>query len=258
MIRPSTSPTGADLKRVRPFLRAIVRLDGSAEGRPEDAVGTAFLAAPGRLITNAHVVAELEDRTDPRHRGSWSARFGVEQSPRPGRVRVPIEGVIARDDQLDLAMLAVRRLFGEPLELALERAIPGAQVATISYPSYDARVPDWVAQLFGGRSAASMRRRAPSFGAPRTGGSFTTAPRSAETPARPYSTLQPQRSQVSTGAVSTTTRTTPLALRSCADSSLPTADVANCSWRIGSSCRLAASRVDATRAARLPTQPRGV
>ncbi|WP_406673774.1 MarP family serine protease [Nonomuraea sp. N2-4H] len=61
---------GAELRRAR---RAIVKVQGNAESCNKHIEGTGFVYAPGRIMTNAHVVAgvtrnlEVIDASDNRH-----------------------------------------------------------------------------------------------------------------------------------------------------------------------------------------------
>lgn len=92
-----------------------------AEG-PERIGGSAFLVAPGLLVTNAHVA--LRCRAQGR---------SLEVAGQPGAWRV-----LTEDSSTDLALLAGPGLGGSPLSLsAAQRLPPGLPVLVLGYPLRD-------------------------------------------------------------------------------------------------------------------------
>ena len=100
---------------VRVASRSVVRVDGSACGLAIE--GSGWVAAPGIVVTNAHVVAGEQDTT-------------VELGGRaPGLQARPV----AFDPTHDIAVLSVRALGVAPLRLAAE-PLAGAGGAILGYP----------------------------------------------------------------------------------------------------------------------------
>jgi S1-C subfamily serine protease len=93
--------------------KSVVRVTGIACGLGVE--GSGWIARPGLVVTNAHVVAGVE-------------RPWVDRGEGPARPAI----VVVFDEQNDLAVLRVRGLEGRPLPFAdPERGVP---VALIGYP----------------------------------------------------------------------------------------------------------------------------
>jgi S1-C subfamily serine protease len=88
-------------------------------GRACDAVqeGSAFVVAPGYVVTNAHVIAGV---TDPEVQPSGGPAIWAR--------------TVLFDPDVDLALLLVERTPGPPLPLAIEPLEPGAAGAVLGYP----------------------------------------------------------------------------------------------------------------------------
>ena len=92
---------------------SVVRITGIACGLGVE--GSGWIAAPGLVVTNAHVVAGIRSPTVDRHRGK------------------PRESVVVHfDPRNDLALLRVPGLAGAPL--ALGSPVSGEPAALLGYP----------------------------------------------------------------------------------------------------------------------------
>lgn len=78
--------------------------------------GSGFVAADGYIVTNAHVVAGMDDPEVRSAAGSWTAR------------------TVLFDPDLDLAVLSVPQTPGPPLAFATESLERGAPGAVLGYP----------------------------------------------------------------------------------------------------------------------------
>ncbi|HXF37563.1 MAG TPA: MarP family serine protease, partial [Actinomycetota bacterium] len=113
---PVEGPTRRDLRAaVRAADEATVRVVGAACGRIQE--GSGFLAGPGLVVTNAHVVAgvrqpEVEEADETRHEAA----------------------AVLYDPRLDVAVLRVGDLGTLPLDLADDPAGRGASGAVLGYP----------------------------------------------------------------------------------------------------------------------------
>jgi S1-C subfamily serine protease len=122
---PSLSGPSADVPRptkgilskagVRAAFRSVVRVVGTACGLGIE--GSGWVAAPGLVVTNAHVVAGESDTT---------VQVGGEGAGLPARV-------ILFDPTNDVAVLRVPNLSESPLRLAASPA-SGTAVAILGYP----------------------------------------------------------------------------------------------------------------------------
>jgi S1-C subfamily serine protease len=131
------------LEKVLPSV-GRVELTGDVRGR--DWLGTAFLVAPGVVMTNRHVAVEFAVQGAE---GSWSFAPGVstridwrEEYETPATAEFPLVEVIGIHDKLDLALLRVEaRDDGQPTPLALAAEEPGdvrgRKVVVIGYPAWD-------------------------------------------------------------------------------------------------------------------------
>ncbi len=106
-----------------PDLAAIVRavrpsvLKVTADGCGRRTSGSGFVAAPGLVVTNAHVVAGID-------------RPSVIDSAGSHRT-----SVVFFDPEMDLAVLRTRGLAGRPLPLRREEASRGQQGGVLGYPA---------------------------------------------------------------------------------------------------------------------------
>ncbi len=138
--------------RVKPLLYSIGRIDLN-DGRT-GAVGTGFVATPGLVLTNRHVLAALSGGTEVLERGQATVRFHQEfGSVDPPGATVAITGVAGVHPRLDMALLRIDDPVGRPaLPLRPAPAEPSAAVATVGYPLEDPlRNPIFAPAIFGTR-----------------------------------------------------------------------------------------------------------
>jgi S1-C subfamily serine protease len=119
-IVPVDEPDSALLRDpdVKAARKSVVQVSGTADSCNEQITGSGFVVAPGRVVTNAHVVAGVDD---PTVRVSGLG-FGVRGT------------VVYFDPRLDLAVLAVPDLEAPALELSAERAGRGDPAVVIGFP----------------------------------------------------------------------------------------------------------------------------
>lgn len=138
---------------VEPYLGSVGRIDRATwrRGQAPVPVATGFLIAEGRLVTNDHVVDELTLNTGALIPRQAEVRFGQEHGPSHEPDPVPIEAVVARDPDLDLAVLAIapRPMPGTTVRLVPVAVSVGTPVAAVGYPMRSARDLDVVSGLFG-------------------------------------------------------------------------------------------------------------
>jgi S1-C subfamily serine protease len=106
-------PGIANLPGVRRAAPSVVRVTGTACGLGVE--GSGWIARPGIVVTNAHVVAGVRDARVDRRDGKYLSA-----------------DVVGFDVRNDVAVLRVRGLAGRPLEVAEPRA--GTAVAILGYP----------------------------------------------------------------------------------------------------------------------------
>ena len=94
---------------------ATVQVVGEACGRMQE--GSGFLAAPGYVVTNAHVVAGVEAPE-------------VREADGTAHAATPV----LFDPELDVAVIRIAEPVGPPLELATEPAERGDGAAVLGYP----------------------------------------------------------------------------------------------------------------------------
>ena len=112
------APPDSALARSAEVTRArasIVKVLAGAGGCGHDSEGSGFVYAPGRVLTNAHVVAGMKTVTVQDH-GERSAR------------------VVLFDPDVDVAVLRVDGLTGAPLTFASTVAGPGRSAVVAGYP----------------------------------------------------------------------------------------------------------------------------
>ena len=95
-------------------LASTVRIEGNGCGGIS--VGSGFVAAPGYVVTNAHVVAGIRRPVVLDRNGHHAAT------------------VVWFDPSVDFAVLKTDDLAGPPLPLATERALRGTTAAVLGYP----------------------------------------------------------------------------------------------------------------------------
>ncbi|MHB1234881.1 MAG: MarP family serine protease [Microbacteriaceae bacterium] len=113
---PPLPSTSTDTPALNAAARSVVKIVGNASQCGQDQLGSGFVVAPGRVITNAHVVAGVTAPViQPSGGGAW-----------PGRV-------VFFDSVHDLAVIAVAGLPTKPLSLAANLSA-GASAAFDGYP----------------------------------------------------------------------------------------------------------------------------
>jgi S1-C subfamily serine protease len=104
--------------------RSVVKVLGTAPSCSRRIEGSGFLYAPGRVMTNAHVVA-----------GTRSSTIEVNGSRRSGRV-------VVYDPQRDLAVINVPGLNGPVMPFSTRGAVTGSDAIVLGFPldgPYDAQ-----------------------------------------------------------------------------------------------------------------------
>jgi len=136
-------------------------------------LGTAFLVAADRVMTNVHVAISFAERTG----SGWKVGTGLsplvdflaeDGNPARSEFRVVAIDCLHPDPRLDLAVLRLERagVRGEPLPLPLPlngdpaRVQPGGRIYVIGYPAADDRHDLSVVDAVFGR-ALSVKRLAP-------------------------------------------------------------------------------------------------
>ena len=113
---PSLPAEVSDSPEVSTALSSVVRIHGSAKGCEGQVNGSGFVVAPGRVVTNAHVVA------------------GVDQPAVQARGQLPVTGRVVYLDPLnDLAVVAADGLDAAPLALS-EDVSAGSEGVVAGYP----------------------------------------------------------------------------------------------------------------------------
>jgi len=105
------------VRRDRAAGAGVVRVSGEAEACGRGQEGTGFVVAPGRVVTNAHVVAGM---SEPQVQAGGAGRW------LPGRV-------VVFDAARDLAVLDVPDLPARPLALGADR-VRGDDVVVAGFP----------------------------------------------------------------------------------------------------------------------------
>jgi hypothetical protein len=110
---------------------------GRIEIGPDEPAGTGFLVADGVLVTNRHVLDFLSRGTRVLQSGQGRVRFQAEVNPVNFEPPVPIEGVIAFHETLDIALLRVRPTRRSPLTIAATPPQVEDHVAAVGHPFDD-------------------------------------------------------------------------------------------------------------------------
>lgn len=122
VVLPVEAPDGEEAAAAAAVAEAVrqgvVKVDGVARECGRGVEGSGFVLAPGRVVTNAHVVAGVED---PR------VQVGGVGDPLPAEV-------VVYDPERDLAVLDVPDLTGGALPLAAEPLGPGEAAAVLGFP----------------------------------------------------------------------------------------------------------------------------
>ncbi|MEV4347095.1 serine protease [Actinoplanes sp. NPDC049596] len=137
-------------KTVEPYLTVVGRVDRVGGGAlPAGPVATAFLIAPGLVVTNRHVVDELTLGTGRLVRGQAVIRFGQQYERGAEPPPVKIAAVHATHPDLDIAVLrlAAEPNLGDPIPLSGDT--DAEDVAVVGYPLEPERVPPFVRAQFG-------------------------------------------------------------------------------------------------------------
>lgn len=108
--------TSTDTPALNKAAASVLKIAGTAYQCGQNQTGTGFVVAPGRVVTNAHVVAGVDEPVVETPGGRAM----------PGRV-------VYFDAQHDLAVVAVDGLRSEPLALAADLP-PGSAAAFAGYP----------------------------------------------------------------------------------------------------------------------------
>ncbi|MCU1401706.1 MAG: serine protease [Microbacteriaceae bacterium] len=113
----SAAPAGPpDTAALSTAAQSVVKITGNAFQCGQNQSGSGFVVSPGRIVTNAHVVAGVSAPViDPPSGGAWQGR------------------VVYFDPAADLAVIAVNGLPTKPLALASNLA-PGASGVFDGYP----------------------------------------------------------------------------------------------------------------------------
>lgn len=114
-IDPAGPPATPEVEAAAAKAKAsTVRIEGTGCGGVS--VGSGFVAAPGYVVTNAHVIA------------------GVRQPIIMDQVGRHKSAVVWFDPDIDMAVLRTDNLSGPPLPLATKRAERGTSAAVLGYP----------------------------------------------------------------------------------------------------------------------------
>ncbi len=148
----------------RPRGAALAFSVGRIDSTNGERLGTGFLAAPNRIMTNHHVLEALSFGTFELQRGQGVIRFEQQLEPADTAGPVDITRVIAYEPFLDMALLEIdppAAFAREPLEFAATNAQDGDDVAVVGYPmkDVDRRNPRFTEILF--QSRYDVKRAAP-------------------------------------------------------------------------------------------------
>lgn len=111
---PAAPPSAEVARATDAARRSTVKVTGAGCGGISS--GSGFVAAPGLVVTNAHVVAGIDE---PRIEDSLGRRTAV---------------VVLFDPDFDVAVLRVNRLAGRPLPLARSTIPEGQNGAVLGFP----------------------------------------------------------------------------------------------------------------------------
>jgi S1-C subfamily serine protease len=163
-LNPTVAPAFPDWtkfqKSVKPFLYSVGRIDIV----PKESVGTGFLVSDGVLVTNKHVLDILSKGTGELEEGQAVVRFKYEAGLPDEEEPVNITGVIAAHEELDIALLQVKKQkftkTRKPFALDTGLVEAGQPVVALGYPLDDpVRNPLFIRALFG--NVFGVKRAAP-------------------------------------------------------------------------------------------------
>ena len=118
---------------LEPLKGAIGRIDLG----PAEPAGTGFLVADEVLVTNRHVLDVLSRGTRKLQAGQGTVAFQAELHPTASEPPVPIEGLIAFHQGLDMALLRIRPPRRTTLTIAAAPPAVEDQVAAVGHPFDD-------------------------------------------------------------------------------------------------------------------------
>jgi S1-C subfamily serine protease len=161
----STFPNWTAFQTAAACLRLVGRIDrASPTPATAESIGTGLLVAPGFLVTNKHVLADLSRGTDVLEPGQAVVRFDWEDGAFAADMPVSVTGVGPVHPSLDVALL---KLAGSPAPPASPAATfdeapiaDNADVVVVGYPLDDKdRNPMFIRNIFG--TAFGVLRAAP-------------------------------------------------------------------------------------------------
>ena len=165
---PATNVFAAELSALwttfRPHAAALAFSVGRIDRPGGEHVGTGFLVAPDRIVTNHHVLESLSYGTFELEPGMAEIHFQQQWEPADTEGPVPITRVVADEPFLDIALLEIAPPPGStrvPLTFASTEAKDGDLVAVLGYPMRDVerRNPAFTEMLFG--SKYDIKRASP-------------------------------------------------------------------------------------------------
>lgn len=126
---------------------------GLVETADGAAIGTGFVAIPGGVLTNRHVLNALSAGTFELSPGQAIVRFGVEYESAALEIECPVTGVVDVSESEDLALLDIGDMPDTLAVLAVaDHSIgTGDRIVTVGYPQKDPRNPQFVPAIYGGR-----------------------------------------------------------------------------------------------------------
>jgi S1-C subfamily serine protease len=141
---PGTSAFAVDLaalwqtfgQRAAPLAFSVGRIDTIGG----EHLGTGFLVAPDRIVTNHHVLEALSYGTFELEPGMGEIRFQQQYEPADSEDPVAITRVVADEAYLDIALLEIAPIPGPPrpvLTFAAQDPNEGDMVAVLGYPMRD-------------------------------------------------------------------------------------------------------------------------
>ena len=154
---PETREFAAELatswEAFRPLGAAVAFSVGRIDSSSGDRLGTGFLVAPNRIVTNHHVLQALSFGTFELEPGMGEIRFQQQYEPADTEGAIPITRVIADQPFLDIALLEIAPPAGwtrRPLTFAAADPKEGELVAVFGYPMRDVerRNPRFTEGLF--------------------------------------------------------------------------------------------------------------
>jgi len=134
----------------KPFLYSVGRID-KVDGKATTPLATGFVAAPGVLVTNTHVLDALSANSRRLQKGQAVVYFGQEFGVVPDSPPVAITGVVAVHPQLDISLLSIENQAVVPWKIDEQPSRKARPVVAIGYPQDDPRSPVFRDVIFGDR-----------------------------------------------------------------------------------------------------------